>query len=144
MDTLFAKVAGLDVHLKVIQVAVRCGQESGKLVHEVRSFGTMTRDLRALADYLQRLEVTHVAMEATDTAVLAPRRGKNRTLVAVGYSLLVIIYHVLKYNMEYRDLRLDCFDRLEPQRLKRYLVKRLQNLGYEVTLSPMNPEDSAA
>ena len=65
MDTLFAKVAGLDVHLKGIQCAVRCRQESGKLFTQVRSFGTMTRDLRALADYLQALGVTHVAMEAT-------------------------------------------------------------------------------
>jgi transposase len=65
MDTLFTKVAGLDVHLKQIQCGVRCSQESGKLIRQVRSFGTMTRDLRALADYLQSLGVTHVAMEAT-------------------------------------------------------------------------------
>ena len=65
MDTLFAKVAGLDVHLKRIQCAVRCRQESGKLIRQACSFGTMTRDLRALADYLQQLGVTHVAMEAT-------------------------------------------------------------------------------
>jgi transposase len=65
MDTLFAKVAGLDVHLKSIQCAVRCRQESGKLFRQVRSFGTMTRDLRMLADYLQALGVTHVALEAT-------------------------------------------------------------------------------
>jgi transposase len=65
MDTLFARVAGLDVHLKGIKCAVRCGQESGKLVRQVRSFGTMTGDLRALADFLQALGVTHVAMEAT-------------------------------------------------------------------------------
>lgn len=65
MDTLFAKVAGLDVHLKAIQCAVRCCHESGKLLRQVRSFGTMTRDLRALANYLQALGVTHVALEAT-------------------------------------------------------------------------------
>src|SRR5437660_7949948 len=65
MDTLFVKVAGLDVHLKQISCAVRCRQESGKLLTQVRSFGTMTRDLRALADYLQTLGVTHVALEAT-------------------------------------------------------------------------------
>ena len=65
MDTLFTRVAGLDVHLKGVQVAVRCRQESGTLVKQVRSFGTMTQDLRALADYLQSLDVTHVAMEAT-------------------------------------------------------------------------------
>jgi len=417
MDTLFAKVAGLDVHLKSIQVAVRCRQESGKLFHEVRSFGTMTRDLRALADYLQRLGVTHVAMEATavlwkpvwnilegrftlllvnprhlkkvpgrktdvtdaewiaqllqygllkgsfvpprplrelrdltrqraqlvgehtraanrihkiledaniklgavasdvlgksgrlmlrallrgeadpeqladlalgrlrakipelrlalegnctehhryvlerllshlgylerqtqefsrrigqrlglmlpsqtfalldaipgidrkmienviaeigvDMSIFADehhlaswcgmcpgneesggrrlrsrmrkgnrwlrralvegawaasrkknsylraqyqrlvrRRGKNRALVAVAHSLLIIFYHLLKYHVEYQDLGQDYFDRLEPVRLQRYLVKRLQSLGYEVTLSPLNPDNSAA
>lgn len=64
MDTMYCRVAGLDVHLKTISCAVRC-QETGKLIREVRSFGTMTRDLRALADYLQSWGVTHVAMEAT-------------------------------------------------------------------------------
>jgi len=65
MDTIYSKVAGLDVHLKSIECAVRCGQTTGKLFQEVRSFGTMTRDLRAMADYLQSLGVTHVALEAT-------------------------------------------------------------------------------
>lgn len=65
MDTIYSKVAGLDVHHKSIQCAVRCGQDTGKLFREVRSFGTMTRDLRAMADYLASLGVTHVAMEAT-------------------------------------------------------------------------------
>jgi Transposase and inactivated derivatives len=65
MDTVFARVSGLDVHLKGILCGVRCRQASGKLLTEVRSFGTMTGDLRALADYLQGLGVTHVAMEAT-------------------------------------------------------------------------------
>ena len=65
MDTIYSSVGGLDVHLKSIQVGVRRRQESGKIFKEVRSFGTMTRDLRALADYLESLGVTHVAMEAT-------------------------------------------------------------------------------
>jgi hypothetical protein len=36
MDTLFPKVAGLDVHLKTAQCAIRCQQESGKLLKQVR------------------------------------------------------------------------------------------------------------
>ena len=75
---------------------------------------------------------------------LAAKRGKKRALLAVAHSLLVIIYHVLKHNVEYRDLGPDYFDRLEPERLRRYLVKRLQGLGYDVTLSPKNPDDCAA
>ncbi len=57
MDTIFAKVAGLDVHPKFITVAVRCRLETGKLFTEVRTYGTRTRDLRAMADYLQALGV---------------------------------------------------------------------------------------
>src|SRR3954454_3893749 len=65
MDTVFAKVAGLDVHHTFITVAVRCRLETGKPFAEVRTYGTMTRDLRAMADYLQALGVTHVALEST-------------------------------------------------------------------------------
>jgi hypothetical protein len=75
---------------------------------------------------------------------LAGRRGKKRALVAVAHSLLGIIYHVLKDKVEYQDLGADYFDRLEPERLRRYLVKRLQGLGYEVTLTANNPDDHDA
>ncbi len=64
MDTLYAKVAGLDVHHKTIQCAVR-SLESGKCLTKSRAFGTMTCQLRGLADYLSALGVTHVALEST-------------------------------------------------------------------------------
>ena len=64
--------------------------------------------------------------------------------MAVGHSLLVIIYQVLKDNTECHDLGPDYFERLEPERLRRYLVRRLQGLGYDVTLTPKQAEDSVA
>jgi len=67
---------------------------------------------------------------------LAPQRGKNRALIAIGHSLLVIFYHMLKYDVEYQDLGVDYFDKREPERLRNYLVKRLQLLGYQVCLTP--------
>jgi len=67
---------------------------------------------------------------------LAPRRGKKRALIAVGHSLLVIFYHMLKYDVEYQDLGVDYFAKREPERLRNYLVKRLQLLGYQVSLTP--------
>jgi len=72
---------------------------------------------------------------------LAARRGKKRALLAVGHSLLVIFYHVLKSNVEYKDLGVEYLDRLDPERLRRYLVKRLERLGYQVTLTT---QDEAA
>jgi hypothetical protein len=67
---------------------------------------------------------------------LASRRGKKRALLAVGHTILVIIYHLLRDHQEYKDLGRDYFDRLDPDRLQRYLVKRLEALGLEVTLRP--------
>src|SRR5438874_3139969 len=67
---------------------------------------------------------------------LAKRRGCKRALVAVGHTLLVIIYHVLKRGTTYAELGADFLDRLEPARLTRQLVKRLEALGHKVTLEP--------
>jgi len=67
---------------------------------------------------------------------LAGRRGKKRALIAVGHSILVIVYHMLKARTKYADLGGDFFDHLEPKRLTRYHVMRLERLGYKVTLEP--------
>jgi|Deesub1362B_J571_1020462.scaffolds.fasta_scaffold10808_1 transposase len=75
---------------------------------------------------------------------LVRRRGKKRALLAVAHSLLIVIYFVLKEKVEYRDLGADYFDRLEPERLRRHLVKRLESLGYDVTLTPTTPDSPAA
>jgi hypothetical protein len=46
----------------------------------------------------------------------------------------VIFYHMFKAGKSYADLGGAFFDRLEPQRLTRYYVKRLECLGHKVTL----------
>jgi transposase len=99
---------------------------------------------RALTEAAWAASHTKKTYLAAQFRRLAARRGKKRALVAVGHSLLVIMYHVLKNNVEYHDLGPDYFDKLEPERLRRYLVKRLQNLGFDVALSPKNPDDRAA
>lgn len=73
----------------------------------------------------------------------AARRGQKRALVAVGHSLRVVIYHMLKNNQEYQELGPEYFARLEPERLRRHRVRRLQALGYDVTLAPREAQDSA-
>lgn len=65
---------------------------------------------------------------------LAGKRGRKRALVAVGHSILVVVYHMLKAGSSYADLGVDFFDRLEPERLTRYYVKRLESLGHKVSL----------
>src|SRR5215472_10021508 len=65
MDTLYPRCAGIDVHKANVVVCVRCGDAPGPVFEEVRTFGTMTADLLALADWLASHGVTHVAMEST-------------------------------------------------------------------------------
>jgi transposase len=65
---------------------------------------------------------------------VAGHRGKKRALIAVGHSMLVIFYHMIRSGASYAELGGDFFDRLEPQRLTRYYVKRLERLGHKVTL----------
>jgi transposase len=67
---------------------------------------------------------------------LSKRRGCKRALVAVGHTLLVFIYHVLRRGTTYQELGADFLERLEPARLTRQLVKRLEALGHKVTLEP--------
>ena len=67
---------------------------------------------------------------------LAARRGSKRALVAIGHTLLVIVYHVLTEKTVYRELGADYLDRQNPERLTRYLVKRLEGLGHTVNLTP--------
>lgn len=65
---------------------------------------------------------------------IARRRGKRRAAVAVAHSILVSAYYILADGTTYQDLGPDHFDRLSPERLRRYYVSRLRQLGYEVTL----------
>jgi transposase len=67
---------------------------------------------------------------------LAARRGKKRAAVAVARSILVIAYHMLRDGTHYVDLGSDYFDKLNQADLERRLVKRLSQLGYNVTLEP--------
>ena len=64
MKVLHRRCAGLDVHKAEVVACARVFA-GRKVVHEVRRFGTTTRELMALAAWLESLEVTHVAMEAT-------------------------------------------------------------------------------
>jgi transposase len=64
MEVLHPRCAGLDVHKDSVVACVRI-QEGSTVRQNVESFGTTTKALLALHDWLQEQSVTHVAMEAT-------------------------------------------------------------------------------
>lgn len=65
---------------------------------------------------------------------IAARRGGNRAAVAVGHSILIICYHMIKNRTQYNDLGADFFQTRNKESLVKQSVKRLMSLGYTVTL----------
>src|SRR5215469_2279834 len=68
---------------------------------------------------------------------IAVRRGAKRAVMAVAHALLVIAYHMLKRKEDYRELGADHFDRIDVNRIRRSLVRRLERLGHKVSLEPL-------
>lgn len=68
---------------------------------------------------------------------LAARRGGKRAVIAVAHAILVMAFHILKRKEDYREAGSDYFDRLNSDRLRRSLVRRLERLGHKVTLQPL-------
>jgi transposase len=64
MDVLHPLCAGLDVHKDTVVACLR-RVVKGKVEREVRTFGTTTRELLVLSDWLASAGCRHVAMEAT-------------------------------------------------------------------------------
>jgi transposase len=85
-----------------------------------------------------------VAAGRTDTFLgeryrrIARRRGKKKAVVAIGRSILVIVWHLLTDpTARYTDLGSDFFEtRISPERRKRGHIRQLEALGYKVTLDP--------
>jgi transposase len=95
--------------------------------------------------YLARvLGEAAVAASKTDTFLgeryrrIARRRGKRRAIVAVGRSILVIVWHLLADpTLRFHDLGAGFYDtRINGERAKRNHLRQLEALGYKVTLEP--------
>lgn len=64
MEIVHRRCGGLDVHSRRISACARVITERG-VSREVCTFGSSTRELRAMADWLESHGCTHVAMEST-------------------------------------------------------------------------------
>jgi len=91
------------------------------------------------------VEAAHAATHCKESYLSAQyhrlvlRRGEKKAILAVGHTLLVIVYHVLADEKEYQELGGNFFDEHDRQVVKTRLVQRLEKLGYEVTLAPTSP-----
>ena len=94
--------------------------------------------------YARRLliQAAHAAAHSKNTYLaaqyrrIAARRGAKRAAVAVGHSILVIVYHLLRDRGTYSDLGGNYFDEHDRQMVQKHLVRRLERMGYQVDLQP--------
>ena len=103
-----------------------------------RKSGRMRQGNKALKTALT--QAAHAAARTKDTYLAAQaqhltgRRGKKRAIMAVAHSILVIAYHLIQRQEPYRELGGNYFDQLRPEATAKRLVKRLERLGYQVSL----------
>jgi len=64
---------------------------------------------------------------------LVKRMGKKKALVAVGHSILVSAYHVLRTRTSYQDLGGDYFDRRNVDKQRKRLIRQLESLNWKVS-----------
>jgi transposase len=108
-------------------------QSAGKQIR-----GTTRKGDRWLRQAL--IEAAQGAMRTKDTYLsaqgrrLTHRRGKKRAVVAVAHTILIIAYHVLQRQQPYQDLGSNYFDERERSAVERQSVRRLEKLGFKVTL----------
>jgi transposase len=102
--------------------------------------GTTREGNRALRRAL--VQAAHAAGKARRSYLgalyrrLVARRGAKRAAVAVAHAILVIAYHLLTRGTAYAELGPDYLDRRDAAATERRLVARLEQLGFDVTLSP--------
>ena len=68
---------------------------------------------------------------------LRARRGAKKAILAVASSMLTAAYHMLKNAVEYKDLGAGHFARRDRGKLIQRLVRRINDLGCQVQLTPM-------
>lgn len=65
---------------------------------------------------------------------IAARRGSKKAAIAVGRTILEIAYHVLRDGVRYEELGSNHYDQRKKETVLRQAVKRLERLGYKVTV----------
>jgi len=65
MQVVYERCCGLDVHKKTVVACVLVTETGGQMQRHIRTFSTMTAGLLALADWLESMSVTVVALEST-------------------------------------------------------------------------------
>jgi transposase len=89
------------------------------------------------------IEAAHAASHSKNTYLAAlyhrikARGGAKKALFAVAHAILVAIYHMLVRRLSYQELGGNYFDEHDQQQIEKRLIRRLEKLGYHVSLEPV-------
>jgi transposase len=146
-------VAELGVDMKVFDSALRLAAWAGVCPGNHESAGKR-RKVRVTKGNVHLktalVEAAHGAARSKGTYLrekyfrLKARRGAKRAVVAIAHKILVAVYHMLSGDVSYHDLGDLYLDKLNKHHLTRNLVRRLERLGYTVTLQQQVVEQLAA
>jgi transposase len=75
---------------------------------------------------------------------IARRGGHNKAAVAVGHTILVVAYEMLRHGTTYQEMGGHYLDERDRAARERRLVHNLERLGYKVSLEPLAPVAPAA
>lgn len=65
---------------------------------------------------------------------IAMRRGKKRAILAVGHTMLIAIYYMIKEDKEYKDLGAEFYNKFNKEKKANAYIKKIKELGYNVQI----------
>lgn len=71
------------------------------------------------------------------------RMDKQKAIVAVGHTMLVMVYHMIKERLPYKELGDEYFNKVDKEKFTKKMVKRLEKMGYKVELTKIRGDDAA-
>lgn len=89
------------------------------------------------------IQAAHAAVKCKGTFLqavyqrLVRRRGQKKAIVAVAHRILGAAYHILSKQEPYRDLGANYLDLRHTDKLLNHMRRRIERLGYQVTLDPV-------
>jgi hypothetical protein len=95
-----------------------------------------------------KIETAHAAAHARNTYLsaqyhrLSSQRGKKKAIIAFGHTILVSISHLLRDQKVYQEAGGNYFDEQDRQATENRLVRRLEKLSYQVSLTFISPAAS--
>jgi transposase len=108
-----------------------------------RQKGRTRRGNKAVRRALTEAAQAAARNKKTDLAAqwrrLVIRRGKKKAAVAVGHTILRIVYHGLSRREPYHELGATYLDERQRTRTQHRAIAQLQALGFAVTLTPTEP-----